>query len=222
MLTHVGRRMVVLMVAAWTGSAAAGPITDIVTVDGREWAQVDLFENLSWNDVNAVCPGGVCGSGTLNGFDMSGWTWASTDDLNNLFNYYFSISDAPPPPLGPGPDDVLTSGAGPNSYAGLFFADGWRANHNFLPGTSETIGRMSDSPTTIGSVGVWIGGPFGDQSLAGTNYSTAVFGPTAPGAWFSREAVDVPSPGILPLLGLGIAALGFSRRAKFRGTRGEN
>jgi hypothetical protein len=62
------------------------PITDTITVDGREWAQVDLFANLTWNDINAVCAAdtGVC-SGELNGFDMNGWTWASVDDVEQTF-----------------------------------------------------------------------------------------------------------------------------------------
>ncbi len=60
---------------------------DIITVNGNEWLQPALFTNLSWNDINAVCPAGVC-SGELNGYDMTGWTWASIDDVNALFNSY--------------------------------------------------------------------------------------------------------------------------------------
>ena len=53
---------------------AAVPITgaDTMTGDGTDWAQVDLFTNLSWNEINAYCPGGVCGTGSLNGNDMEG------------------------------------------------------------------------------------------------------------------------------------------------------
>ena len=71
---------------------------DSIMVDGREWAQVDLFTNLTWDQINAVCPEGVC-AGILNGFDMTGWTWASLDDVNALFNYYIGSEN-----LGPGPD----------------------------------------------------------------------------------------------------------------------
>jgi hypothetical protein len=76
------------------------PITDTVLVQGREWAQVDLFANLTWSDINAVCPEGLCvHGGVLNGKDMTGWTWASADDLNGLINFYLGT-----PELGPGPD----------------------------------------------------------------------------------------------------------------------
>jgi hypothetical protein len=39
------------------------PIADTVTVDGKEWGQVDLFLNLSWDQINAVCPAGVVAYG---------------------------------------------------------------------------------------------------------------------------------------------------------------
>lgn len=69
------------------------PVLGTVTVDGKEWAQVDSFANLSWNDINAVCPEGVC-SGVLNGYDMTGWTWASFDDVSALFNHYIVTDEA--------------------------------------------------------------------------------------------------------------------------------
>lgn len=64
----------------------ASAITDTVTVDGLEWAQVDLFLGLSWNEINAACPSGTCASGAvLNGYDMSGWMWATLTEVGGLF-----------------------------------------------------------------------------------------------------------------------------------------
>ncbi len=101
----------------------ARPITDTISVAGREWAQVDLFADLSWSDINTTCPAGIC-SGVLNGFDMTGWMWASVEDLNSLFNHYIGFEA-----LGPGPD---TYGEGKNSaWAPAFFNDGWRPNNPF-------------------------------------------------------------------------------------------
>jgi len=78
------------------------PITDTVTVGGREWAQPDLFSGLTGEQVVARCPGGVCGENTvLNGWSMDGWQWATVDDVNALFNT-FLIGYS----LGPGPDSV--------------------------------------------------------------------------------------------------------------------
>jgi len=60
-----------------------------VTVDGRDWLQPIDFINTSWNDVAAVCDAasGAC-NGSLNGDDLTGWTWASVEDTNYLFDYF--------------------------------------------------------------------------------------------------------------------------------------
>jgi hypothetical protein len=73
-MTKIIGRTLIVLVLGWAGSVAAVPITgaDAMTVDGTDWAQVDLFTNLSWNDINAYCPGGVCDTGRLNGNDMEG------------------------------------------------------------------------------------------------------------------------------------------------------
>ncbi len=63
------------------------------TVNGVEWLQPVDFVNLSWNDINTVCDAtsGFC-NGSLNGNDITGWTWASLDDANGLFNYFLERS----------------------------------------------------------------------------------------------------------------------------------
>ena len=53
----------------------------------REWAQPDLFLNLAWNDISSACPANEC-AGVLNGYDMTGWTWASPADVYGLYNEY--------------------------------------------------------------------------------------------------------------------------------------
>ena len=55
--------------------------------DGKDWLQPVDFTNLSWDDVNAVCPAGAC-AGTLNGIDVTGYFWASAGDVNALINSY--------------------------------------------------------------------------------------------------------------------------------------
>lgn len=93
------------------------PITDTVTVDGKEWAQVNIFENLvTWNDINEVCSSGPC-DGILAGYDMSDWHWASVDEMNQLFNFYIGSNE-----LGPGPDTYFELGS---TWGPAFFSDGW-------------------------------------------------------------------------------------------------
>lgn len=53
----------------------------------REWLQPNDFNEISYSQVNAVCPNGVC-SGSLSGFDLTGFNWASTQDVQELFDDY--------------------------------------------------------------------------------------------------------------------------------------
>ena len=119
------------------------PYQDTIIVAGREWAQVDLFTNLSWNQINAVCPKGIC-AGMLNGHDMTGWTWASVEDLNALFNHYVGRDV-----LGPGPDNYMDD---PNSeWAPGFFNDGWRdmdsGSEDEVGGWVRSLAREFDAYT---------------------------------------------------------------------------
>lgn len=93
-----------LTVSAYIPQATAAPLTsaDYVTVGTNQWAQASLFDGVSWNDVASACSAttGTC-SGSLKGYDLTGWTWASQLDAANLFNTYLPASAAL---------------AGPNSY----------------------------------------------------------------------------------------------------------
>lgn len=94
--------------------------TDTVTVNGRVWVQPDLFLNLTWNEINAVCPLGICiEGGVLNGHDMTGLVWASIEDVNALLNDYIIGS-----PFGAGP--FTTNEISNANLQRLFTADGWR------------------------------------------------------------------------------------------------
>ncbi len=120
----------------------ANPITDTITADGREWAQTDLFAGLSWEDINAVCPAGAC-SGVLNGFDMTGWTWASVEDLNSLLNFYIGFAA-----LGPGPDTYAEGKS--TEWAPAFFDGGWRPNNPLAERelSRAVFGVLRDTITT--------------------------------------------------------------------------
>ena len=62
----------------------------IVTKNGYEWQQPADFIGLSWNAIAAICPVGssfLC-TGTLNGVDLTQWTFANQDAMWNLFVSY--------------------------------------------------------------------------------------------------------------------------------------
>jgi len=96
----IRRFLIVLIVMGWAGSASA-ELKPPVVVNEREWLQPVDFANHSWTAISTVCDSatGVC-SGILGGKDLTGWIWASVDDVNTLFNYYIGTAA-----LGPGPSE---------------------------------------------------------------------------------------------------------------------
>lgn len=197
--------LVVLGFVFWSNSASAIPITgaDTMVVDGTAWVQADLFFDLSWDDINAVCVGGVCGAGTLNGYDVEGWSWASADKVNSLFNYYIGS-----PQLGPGPDtffDVPDS-----AWSTQFFADGWRGgllpdNSPVLQGYLYTTNLLAKPIAGITTL---------DYYNTGLSAASTDLGGEGPftGAWLFRSEAAAPTPATFYLLGLAIAGLAWTRR----------
>jgi hypothetical protein len=127
----ITRVLAVLAFAGWAGSVSATVAIsedDIVTVDGTDWVQVDLFTNLSWNDINAACPGGIC-TGELNSYGVHGLIWASQDDLNKLFNVYLIEANVAEHLL-LGPTRHNYSEAGAIEWVDDFLSDGWRITYS--------------------------------------------------------------------------------------------
>lgn len=60
-----------------------------VVIDGKAWLQPKDFVNYSYNQISEICPDTLC-SGTLPGskIDLTGYIWASTDDVELLFGFY--------------------------------------------------------------------------------------------------------------------------------------
>lgn len=200
---YLKKIIMAMTIVGWTGGAAALPITDTVMVNGHEWAQVNLFSNVSWGAMNSVCSGGIC-NGQLNGYDMTGWLWADTAAVTDLFNYYIGS-----PVLG------ISNGMyqqTPSVFAAKFFADGWKPTERPLPGSNLTTGLVSES----GSYMAYIGdsGPILNMSEAFIYraYPSQYF--RVVGGWFVRAPdVGVPAPATLSLAFVGLALLAFGRRS---------
>ena len=166
------------------------PIEEIITADGKEWAQVDIFSGLSWKDINAVCSAdtGAC-SGVLNGYDITGWTWASVDEVNALFNFYIGSAV-----LGPGPD--LFVGQWDSTWAQTIFDNGWRPTipSDSLPQIAGATRSQVPSSNTEAYYGVWLDHieepcfECGGSDVAGTNRVTDTDnGNDGAGAWLYRK-----------------------------------
>jgi hypothetical protein len=205
------------------GMAWAIPITgaNIVTVGANEWAQPDLFTNLSWNAINAVCPtpSGSSTTGTLNGWDMQGWTWASVQEVDDLFNIYLAAAGVTEPNQLTGPDIFIQT---KSTWAPLFSGpDGFRPTYaddfkSIVFGFSnETAGRdtVAYSPYIRDFYG--IGGDVTPDEAVTRHVNLKRPTNAIIGAWLYRTPpTDVPSPGTVLLLSLGFAGLVVSRHKR--------
>lgn len=200
--------LAVLAFTGWASNASAIPISsaDIVTVDGVEWAQVDLFSNLSWEDMSVVCPGGVCGPGTLNGYDMDGMVWATLADVYSLFNYYIG-SDV----LEVGGDSFYSE---PDSTWAPLFLSEWRATITSNdPDWQGVDGFVSTSSGAIYAFSASLVDRDGATDNAiGSILPKADAHPTL-GAFFYRASSGggVSAPATLTLFSLALAVLGWAR-----------
>lgn len=197
---------ITLLCMAWGNPVAAAPIsaTDMVTVGNTRWAQPDLFLGISWDDVNDVCPAGLCGDGTLNGHEVSGWSWATIEEMNQLFNSYIGA-----PVLGPGPDRLYTDNF---SASTAFYADGWRITGAFGVLSEATKGLVSDTSEFAAIMGA-VYYPFfpdstGDRVWTDDAADAGFFGPDSTGVWLYQDSYDVPLPSALGLMLLQLVGLG--------------
>ncbi len=187
-------------------TVSAVPITETVIVGNQEWAQVSLFTRVSWNTLNAQCPGGVCSiASTANGHDLAGWTWASNDTMQALFNSFTGL--ASPAPTTTSEQDapwspIFAALFTPTDYSpgGRIATGGWTST---TPGNEISYYAYSSSypdPTDDDELGfsfIQFGNDFRFDSL---------------GAWFVRDANQVPVPATLSLFGLGVASMWIARR----------
>jgi Dockerin type I domain/Thrombospondin type 3 repeat len=65
---------------------------------GKLWRQPNTAINLTWNQVDQVCPadGQTPCSGSVGGIDFTGWTWATPDQVAQLYSQFApAILDTP-------------------------------------------------------------------------------------------------------------------------------
>jgi len=152
------------------------PIIDAVTANDKTWAQVNLFTNLSWDDINAVCPGGVCGAGTLNGYEMQGWTWASLEEVHFLLSQYVGTIGTWSPPY------VYYE---PNSlWAPAFFADGWNETGNVAGPALWGWTSTSEQGNNAEAYYTWLEDNYTSDDAVAVFHQPKSAGTAERGAWF--------------------------------------
>lgn len=166
------------LIAVFTPIGADMP----VVVDGKEWLQPSLFAGYTWEEISTVCPKGVC-TGALPGssINLTGYMWASVEDMNALFNHYLGLYPGLPL-LGPGPDSIYLRG----EIYQAFLDAGWLFHIIYWEGSGLGGFQFNDvaNEPCIAEM-VFVRRRETDNQLT-TCYPSAEEGPWFYGAWFYR------------------------------------
>jgi hypothetical protein len=200
------------LAAAVSQTVSALPITDTVVVGTQEWAQVDLFSGNSWNTISMQCPDGTCtDTSTLSGYELAGWTWASVDTVQTLFDVFTGQSNPAPSSY------IVRDSSWAPAFLSLFGPTGGRCN-----GVSSCyILAWTSTPDPLAPVESAYIGYVQDTHRTNTRDYASTYtedGTHRPydnvGAWLVRPANTVPVPTTLTLFGLGLAGLSVTRHKR--------
>jgi hypothetical protein len=169
---------------------AAGVVHD---GHGKEWRQVKETIGLSWEQVAAVCPtdGVTPAASAVNGVDLTGWVWATQEQVTELFSLWVpEILEMPS--LG-GPNYVLPAIFFTSTFTPTFAfyiesassesVSGWTATP--LPRNQAVIAGVSATWPAFNSM--WQTAGAGATTFAGSSL----------GLWLWRESDDWDNDGFV-------------------------
>jgi len=201
------------------GSAAiAGPI--YMDASGREWLDINDTRYRSWDDTSAVCnattgdcSGVLASNGSSSDVDLTGYTWASRDDVRELF---YEVAGLPPGTLD-GYSAAFPIGAG---YGAAAFGaleptiqfDWGPAFENIVNGLTRGTYVGSDG-LVHGISGIIDAPPFGSDSFTIDGGLATNIREISQGVFLYKA---VPEPGTPALFALGLFGVWASARTRYR------
>jgi hypothetical protein len=200
------------------GAAIAGPI--YIDSSGREWLDVNDTRYRSWEDTAAICnsttgdcTGVLASNGSSTDIDLSGYTWASRDDVRDLF---YEVAGTPAGSLdGYSASFAIGAGYGANAFGILeptIQFDWGPAFENILNGlTRETY--VGADGLVHGISGIIDSPPFGSDHFTIDGGLATNIREISQGVYLYKA---VPEPGTLALFALGLAGVLLSARTRFR------
>ncbi len=191
------------------------PVNAVIIGD-KDWRQLTDITGFSWNDFDAVfdTSTGACDTvGCLVGgsLNLTGYTWASTNEVNDLFMFYTG---------GTGLDSLTLENSiatGTGALDGLFVD----FNPTFQLAAIEfrlLAGWTRDSSLDGKGHMVWANQVFSATSI-GFDFIRPELGELIKGGWVYStvsESISVPEPSIIVLFGLGLLGFGFASRCKIQ------
>jgi hypothetical protein len=201
------------------GSAAiAGPI--YIDSSGREWLDVNDTRFRSWDDTSAVCSaatgdcsGVLASNGSSSDIDLTGYTWATGDDVRELF---YEVAGLPAGALdGYSAAFPIGAGYGANAFNLLeptIQFDWGPAFENILNGLTRGTYVGSDG-LVHGISGIIDSPPFGSDHFTVDGGLATNIREISQGVFLYKA---VPEPGTLALFALGLLGVWVSARTRFR------
>jgi hypothetical protein len=190
---------------AWAGTAVAAPPDD-----GKLWRKPVETANVSLAQTVAVCPrdGSSRCSGSASGKDLSGWIWATEDQVKALLGHYApALLTAEPASVGgvtylvPAISFVGEWGAtfSSSTYAStIAHATGWTASerdgvpvaghvgYGYPFNPSGTFSVLPETGTPVSGRGLWLWRPATDD-LTAPAIVPVVSGTTGAGGWRTSD-----------------------------------
>lgn len=177
-------------------------VSHAVIIQGNDWRQITETVGFTWSEVATVCPegGGVC-SGSLNSVDFTGWRWANTQEVGELFAF-FNSNFTPPFDFEAEADSMWAP-----QIVSLFTPNLTALNLNRVLG--YTADRAGTSFARTGDIVDEISAT--DEDILRTNLIFDIDGAngTAPGVWLFTP---VPIPAAFWLFISAIGILGLLRK----------